>query len=461
MATRNDSIATSTPVNSARGPVRAVALIALSLTFGVVQLDATVVNVALDTIGRDLGGDLGLSQWLVEAYAVPFASLLLIGGAAADRFGHRRVCVAGFALFAFASVAAGLATGWSVLLAARVIQGVGAAAMLPASLALVGELYPERHQRARALGIWGGIATLGFAAGPLVGGALISTIGWQSIFWMNVPVALVVGGTVAITAPHDRPQDRPLDRTGSLVAAAGLAAVVAGIIAGGQGRVVATVLLVVLAAVAFVVFVGVERRTPHPLLPRSVLARPALHWTMVTGFGFNFAMYGSLLCVTLTLQKAHGFGALSGGFATVPMATIVFVGATASGALTARCGPRYPMVIGLVLGAVGTVGIGTGALLRSPGYIITGLAMCGLVSLSMPAMTSVALGAVAADRAGLAGGGLNTTRQIGGALGVAMMGAILNGLGYRYGLAVAALLATIVLAIACASAVAATREEGS
>lgn len=436
---------------------RVIALVALSLTFGLVQLDATVVTVALDAVGRDLGGGVGLTQWLVDAYAVPFAALLLLGGAAGDRFGHRRTCVAGFALFALASVPAALAPGWAVLLPARALQGAGAALMLPASLALVGELYPEPRERARALGVWGGIATTGFALGPVVGGVLVSALGWPAIFWLNVPVALVVGVVIARFAPADRRSARRLDRSGTLLAVAGLTAVVGGIIAAGQGAVPTTLVLLVVAVALAAAFVTVERRAESPLLPASVIAAPGLHWTLVTGFAFNFAMYGGLLCVSLTLQQSQGLGPLATGLAVLPMALLVLGGATASGYLTAALGPRRPMVVGLLLGTGGTVVLAAGGAAGSTAGIVAGLTAIGLLSLCMPAMTSVALGAVPRERTGLAGGALNTTRQLGGALGVAIMGAMVNGMGGRAGLALAALVAGGVLLVGCMAAVAATR----
>src|SRR5262249_25988629 len=153
---------------------RTVTLVALSLTFALVQLDATIVNVALQTLRTDLGGGVSAAQWAVDGYAIPFAACMLTAGALGDRHGHRRICLLGFALFGVASAGAALAGGWSVLIGARVAQGVGAALMFPASLAMITELYPEPRERSRALGVWGGIATLGFASGPLLGGLLIT-----------------------------------------------------------------------------------------------------------------------------------------------------------------------------------------------------------------------------------------------------------------------------------------------
>lgn len=437
-------------------PARAVTLVALSLTFGLIQLDATIVNVALQTLRADMGGGVDAAQWAVDGYAVPFAALLLFAGALGDRWGHRRTCVAGFALFALASAAAALAGGWATLIAARVVQGVGAAAMLPASLAVITRLYPDRAERSRALGIWGGIATTGFAAGPLLGGVLITTLAWPAIFWINIPVAVVVAATIAKLAPADEPRTRRLDAGGTVLGVAALAAVSAGLIEAGQERFWLAGVLIVVGALTAWLFVRSERRAAEPLLPSPLVSSTRFRWALATGFGFNFALYGALLCVSLTLQGRFGFSALTGGLAVVPMAAVVSVGSTASGHLAAVIGPRRPMLAGFVCAAVGSVVIGIGALASSPAAMIAGLATIGLASLAMPAMTSVALDAAPEGHAGLAGGALNTMRQVGGAVGVALLGAVLSAGGQRAGTAIALAVAALVCLSALVSTVKAT-----
>ncbi|MBO0842635.1 MAG: MFS transporter [Nocardioides sp.] len=437
--------------------LRTVTLIALSLTFGLVQLDATIVNVALQTLRTDLGGGVDAAQWAVDAYAVPFAALLLPAGAIGDRWGHRLMCVAGFVLFGLASVAAALATGWAMLITARAVQGVGAAAMLPASLAVITRLFPDRRERSRALGVWGGVATLGFAAGPLVGGLLITHLSWPAIFWLNLPVAVVVGGTIAALAPADQRRTRHIDPAGALLGVLALAAITAGLIEAGQRAWPATVVLLVAGAVASVLFVVAERRATYALVPSEMVGSAAFRWALATGFGFNFAMYGALLCVSLVLQGRFGFSPMAGGLAVLPMAVIVAVGSTASGHVAAVTGPRRPMLAGFGCAGLGALVIAAGALASSPATIITGLAVIGLCSLAMPAMTSVALDAAPPEHAGLAGGSLNTTRQVGGAVGVALLGAVLNAGGDRTGFAVALVVAAVTCAGSLVSTVRATR----
>jgi DHA2 family methylenomycin A resistance protein-like MFS transporter len=439
------------------GMRRTVTLIALSLTFGLVQFDATVVNVALNAVRSDLGGGIEAAQWLVDGYAVPFAACMLAAGALGDRFGHRSASVLGFVIFGVASLAAALATGWAVLIPARVVQGVGAAIMLPASLALIGRLYPVSRERARALGIWGGIATAGFASGPIIGGLLISGVGWPAIFWLNLPVAAAVAAVIAVLAPPDDRSARRPDLIGTVLAVVALGALTAGIIE-SVDRPPLGITLIGAAVAAGMLFGVAERRAEHPLVDRSLRRRPEFGWALITGLVFNFGIYGSLLCVSLVLQSAYGFSALRAGLAVLPSALVVAVGATSSGFLAARLGPRKPMIVGFGFAVIGMVIIAAGAAAARPAVIIIGLAVCGLLSLAMPAMTSVALNAAPPGSAGLASGSLNTTRQLGGAIGVAVLGAMLNAGGYRTGFVVAAVFAAAVSAFGVLSSMRATRQ---
>jgi DHA2 family methylenomycin A resistance protein-like MFS transporter len=439
---------------------RRVVLVALSLTFGVVQLDATIVNVALQTLRTDLGGGVSAAQWVVDGYAVPFAACMLSAGALGDRFGHRRACVAGFAVFGLASIVAALSRSLVPLIAARAVQGVGAAVMLPASLAMIATLYPETRKRSRALGIWGGIATVGFAAGPLLGGVLITASGWPAIFWINVPVTAVVGGTIALLGPRAQPHRRRVHPLGTALGVVALGALSSGIIEAGDRRVVPAAAAMAVGVVAGWWFVAHERRSPHPLVPRALLTAAAYRWGLTTGFAFNFAMYGVLLCVSLLLQGTYGYSALAGGLAALPMAVVVSLGATGSGYLTAAVGARRPMVAGFGCAAVSLGVTLWGGLAGSPVVVIAGLAGLGLCSLAMPAMTAVTLGAAPGEQAGLASGSLNTARQIGGALGVAILGAAFNGAGAHTGFAIAAAVGLLVCVAGIGTSVAATSGGG-
>jgi DHA2 family methylenomycin A resistance protein-like MFS transporter len=435
---------------------RAITLVAVSLAFALVQLDATIVNVALQTLRADLGGGVGAAQWAVDGYAVPFAACMLTAGALGDRYGHRSTCVTGFVLFGLASAAAGMAGGWPVLIGARVVQGIGAALMLPASLAMVTELYPDSRQRSRALGVWGGIATLGFASGPLLGGVLIEVAGWPAIFWINLPIAAVVGGTIALLGPRPRPRPRPINPVGTVLGTLALASLTAAIIEAGDRRASAAAGALALGIAAGWCFARSERRGPAPLIPVELTRSVRFRWSLLTGFSFNFSMYGALLCVSLTLQSAYGFSALKGGLAVLPMAAVVGVGAISGGLLTGAAGPRRPMLLGFTCAGIGATVTAAGALAASTALIIAGLAVIGLCCFAMPAMTSVAISASPAEHTGLASGSLNSVRQIGGAIGVALLGSVLNAGGVRAGFAIALGVAAAVSAFALLGTVKAT-----
>ena len=435
---------------------RTSALVALSLTFALVQLDATIVNVALQTLRADLGGGVSAAQWAVDGYAVPFAACMLAAGALGDRHGHRRTCVVGFALFGLASAMAALAGDWSVLIGARAVQGIGAALMLTASLAMITELYPEPRERSRALGVWGGIATVGFASGPLLGGLLIAVASWPAIFWINLPVAAVVGGAVAVLGPRARPRPRRIHPIGTMLGTVALASLAAGIIEAGERRAMPAAVALALGVVASWLFVRSERRGTDPLVPSSLTGSVAFRWSLLTGFFFNFAMYGTLLCVSLTLQSAYGFSALKGGLAVLPMAVLVGIGAISGGLLAAAKGPRRPMLLGFTCAGLGAIVATAGGLAVSVPLIVAGLSMIGLCCFAVPAMTSVAVSASPAQHTGLASGSFNTARQIGGAIGVALLGAVLNAGGARMGFAVALGVAAAVCAAGLLSTVAAT-----
>ena len=438
-------------------------LVALSLAFALVQLDATIVNVALQTLRADLGGGVSSAQWAVDGYAVPFAACMLTAGALGDRHGHRRICVTGFVLFGLASAVAALASGWPVLIGARAAQGVGAALMLPTSLAMITELYPDLRERSRALGVWGGIATLGFASGPLLGGLLISVAGWPAIFWINIPVAAVVGGAIAVFGPRERPRPRRIRPAGTVLGTAALAALTAGVIEAGERQTTPAACALAVGMAAGWLFARVEQRATHPLVPADLTGSVAFRWSLLTGFLFNFTMYGALLCVSLTLQSGYGYSALKGGLAVLPMAVLVGVGALGGGVLTAGAGPRRPMMLGMTCAGIGAIVTAAGGLATSPPLIITGLALIGLCCFAVPAMTSVALAASPAHHAGLAGGSFNAARQIGGAIGVAVLGAVLNAGGVRTGFVVALGVTATVAAVALLTTVQATarRQAGS
>ena len=407
---------------------RAIALISVCLGFFVIQLDVTIVNVALPAIQREIGGSLAGLQWVIDAYTLALASIMLTAGSTADRIGARQVFAYGLTAFAAGSAACAAAPALGVLIAARALQGVGASALLPCSLALIVHQFPDPPARARALGVWGGMGSLGVALGPVIGGVLVSLVGWRSIFLVNVPICLL---TVYLLRRYVRESPlnpaRRADVPGTLFGIVSLASLTAAFIAAGQFgwlSPVPGVLLGVGAVVAWL-FVRTERRQGSPMLPLVLFRSREFSGAIGVGVLFNMLIYGSLLCMSLFLQQARHETVLVTGLLMLPMSVTVGLGALASGGLTARFGSRPPMLAGLALAAVGA------ALVAAAGgssllWLVAGGSVLGLVSLAMPAMTAVVVGAVGREHAGVASGVLNAARQSGGALGVALLGSLLG-----------------------------------
>jgi len=410
----------------------AVALISVCLGFFVIQLDVTIVNVALPAIQREIGGSLAGLQWVIDAYTLALASIMLTAGSTADRIGARKVFAGGLMAFAAGSAACAAAPSLGVLIAARAVQGLGASALLPCSLALLVHQFPDPRSRARALGVWGAMGSLGVALGPVFGGALVVLAGWRSIFLVNVPVCVL---TVVLLRRYVaesplNPQRRP-DVPGLLLGVASLAGCTAAFITAGQQGWLSPApgsLLAAGAAAAWL-FVRAERRRTSPMLPLALFRSRNLSGATGVGVIFNLVLYGSLLCLSLFLQQSRHESVLATGLLLVPMSLVVGVGSLASGRLTARLGPRPPMLAGLTLAAAGAAVLATTGAGTPLAIIVGGSVLIGLVALAMPAMTAVVVGAAGPEHAGVASGILNAARQSGGALGVALLGSLLSGAG--------------------------------
>ncbi|VVJ20189.1 Uncharacterised protein [Amycolatopsis camponoti] len=409
-----------------------LALAAVCLGFVMITLDATIVNLALPAIGADLGEpSTAALQWIVDAYTVTLAAFLLTWGAAGDRWGSRRVFEVGVALFVVASVACALAGDAAWLITARAVQGAGAAALLPSSLALIVHQFPDPRERARALGVWGGMSGVGLAAGPVLGGLAVGLADWRLVFAVNVPVGIVaIVLTRRAVAEPPRHETTRLDLAGQLTGTASLAGLVAGLIESGHAGWLAPTTIALLAAgvVAGVVFVAVEQRVGEPVLPLGILK--IRNFAVATAIGglFNFCLYGTLFCLALYLQRAWSLGALAAGLTLVPLTVVVALNAFFSGRLTGRSGPRVPMIAGALAGLVGSAGFALLPADRALVLFVVVSAGYGCCSLAMPAMTSLAMNSLP-GQAGLAAGVLNASRQTGGAIGVALVGALLPATG--------------------------------
>ncbi|MFF9134758.1 MFS transporter [Streptomyces sp. NPDC014806] len=411
-------------------------LVAMCAGYFLVLLDVTIVNVALPAIGARLGTDTGGLQWVVDGYALALAALMLTSGTAGDRHGHRAVVLTGLAVFGAGSLACGLAPTAPALVAARVVQGVGAALLLPGTLAVIGRAFPDPAARARAIGVWAGIGSLALPAGPLLGGALVDGLGWRAIFLVNVPIVLVALVGAAVVVPESREESaRRLDVPGMLLGALLLLAATYAVIQGGRSgagapRVVAAaaVALAALAALA-----GVEaRRGKDAMLPPTLLRRPAFAAANTAAGVMNLCTLGTLFVLMLFLQSVQGRSALLAGLALLPLFTPLAVLGPFGGRITSRVGARLPAAAGLLVAAVGLAllarapaGADYGVLL--PAFLLWGTGL-GLLT---PAVVAAAVAAVPTARSGLASAVNNTARQTGGAIGITVAGAVAGSPGDR------------------------------
>jgi len=401
-----------------------------SMGFVVSQLDVTIVNVALASIGRDLHASVAGLQWTVDAYALAFAALMLSAGVLGDRFGARRLFVAGLMLFGLASAACGFATDAAQLVAARALQGIGAAAMLPNSLVLLNQACGhDDGLRARAVGLWTAAGAVSIAAGPIVGGLLIAAFGWRSIFWVNVPlcVAGIVATYVWIADKKPQQQARGIDLPGQVLATVALTAFVGAMIelrplGPTHPLVIGGIAVALLAAIGLVL---VERRASAPMLPPALFRDRTFNSATVFGICVNLTYYGMVFVLSLYLQRVLGHTPLEAGLAFLPLTGGFLLSNLASGVVVARFGSRLPMIVGALIDAAGFAALlfvnastPVIALLLPFLLIPTGM------GLAVPAMTTAVLGTVTPDRAGTASAVLNTARQAAGAIGVAAFGAL-------------------------------------
>jgi DHA2 family methylenomycin A resistance protein-like MFS transporter len=400
--------------------------LALCLGYFMVILDATVVNVALPDVGASLGGTLATLQWVVDGYTLAFAALLLTGGALADRLGARRVLAAGLGLFTVASALCALAPGAASLVAFRVLQGAGAALVVPASLALIRSAYADPAARARAVGLWGGVGGIGAAGGPVIGGLLVAAAGWRAVFLVNLPVGVAAIALALRLAPAPAGRPRRLDPAAQTLAVLALAGLVFAVVEAGRAGTATVLGATGVAACAAAGFVAVERRVAAPMLPLELFRSRAFSGASAVGLLINLGFYGQLLVVNLGFQGARGWSALTAGLATLPQGALVSLGSLASGQLTARAGrPGPTMLCGLTVGALGLTGLALAPAAAPYAWLVAPLMATGLgMSLTMPAATSAAVDAAPEGRAGVAAGVINAARQAGGAIGVALLGSL-------------------------------------
>lgn len=424
------------------GPAAALTLTASLLGFALTCLDASVVNVALPAIGSSFGAGMSGLQWVVDAYTLAFAALMLSTGAFSDRVGASRAYALGTAVFALASMACGLAPDLPALVGARVVQGVAAAVVLPASLALVRQAYTEPARRARAVAAWAAGGSLAVALGPVAGGALTTAWGWRGIFFVNLPVGVAIL-VLLVRAPRSRPRPAPLDLPGQLTAVVALAALAFAVIEGGTaGRVALPV-----AVAAGAAFVRIETRQAHPVVPLGLFRDRTVATTVAAGSAVSVAFYSVVFVFSLFFQQVQHHSALHAGLLFLPMTGLIAVTNVVAGKLTGRHGPRLPMLVGQPVAVAGLLGLLT-VDAGTPSWLVS-LLLVPLAlgcALTVPPLTTAMLDAVPAERAGLAAGVLNAARQVSGGLGIAVFGTLVAGgfeAGMRWSLAAAAALLTV------------------
>ncbi|MFJ1544422.1 MFS transporter [Streptomyces sp. NPDC088246] len=426
----------------AQSPSPTLSLVASLLGFALIMLDASVVNVALPSMGSDLGGGMAGLQWVVDAYTIAFAALLLSTGAFSDRIGATRAYTAGIALFTLASVACGLAPNLPALIGFRVVQGIAAAVVLPTTLALVRQAYADPAQRGRAVSLWAAGGTTAAALGPVAGGALTTAWDWRAIFFINLPVGLIA---LALTfrAPRSARRPAPLDLPGQVTAVLALVALAFAVIEHG------TLALVALgvAVLSLAAFLRIESRHPHPVVPLGLFRNRTVAVAVTAGSALSVAFYGMIFVFGLFFQQVRDQSALAAGLMFLPMTGLLVVVNVLSGRLASRHGPRLPMLTGQVLAVGGLlllqlVDTDTSLVLTS--MLLVPLALGA--GLALPPLTAAMMEAVPTDRAGVAAGVLNAARQVSGGLGVAAFGALVaTGFedGLRTSLAISAALLTL------------------
>ncbi|HEU0075918.1 MAG TPA: MFS transporter [Dehalococcoidia bacterium] len=401
----------------------------LCLSLLIVSLDNTILNVALPTLARELDATGSELQWMVDAYVLVFAGLLLAAGALGDRFGRRRALFTGFAVFALGSVGAAVSTSTHTLIAMRAVMGLGGALIMPATLSILTNLFPPM-ERPKAIAFWAGTVALGVPSGPILGGWLLENFDWGAIFLVNLPILAVaaVAGSVLIAESCDEGQ-KPLDPAGALLSVAALGVLVFSIIeapSSGWGS-ARTLVLFALAAVLLGAFVRWELRRPQPMLDMSLFRKPSFTGAALAIALVFFSLFGSLFFLTQYLQFVLGYGPLAAGVRMTPIAIGLIVGTALSTRLRPYLGTRVVIASGLVTTAAGLAVLATISDTSGYGIVLVALVIAGfgMGHASAPAIDSM-MGAVPREQAGVASAVNITTRPVGGALGVAVLGSILS-----------------------------------
>lgn len=408
--------------------VKAVTLGAMCLALFISNLNDTVMNVALPQIQVSLDASVSQLQWILNAYTLPIASLVLPSGTLGDIYGRKRIFLGGIVLFTLASVICGFADNLSILLVGRTIQGIGAAALIPASLAILVDTFPDPKEKAKAIGIWSAVSGLALIAGPILGGLLVDTIGWQSVFFLNLPLGII---TFRITSRFVRqvakPTKQTLDLPGMILSTLMLASVVFILTEGNFDQLWRSPLILLGVAVVSVAFLWVESRSPHPMLPLPLLGDSAIATVNIVIILLYFTMFSLLFIFNLFLQQVQGYSATAAGIRFLPMNLAFIVATFGSGWIAVRLGWRLTIAIGLTVVAVinfsfTQIGADTAYSSFWGQLVLAGFGG----GLTISPLTAAAMSCVPTTKVGVASAILNSSVRIGGVLGIALQGSILS-----------------------------------
>ncbi|MBJ9981466.1 MFS transporter [Bacillus sp. S70] len=406
-----------------------IILFALAMGFIMATLDVTVVNVAVVNIQETLGLALYSSTWIVDGYILSFAALLLAGGSLANRFGAKKIYMIGLIIFVFASLLCVIATTGNILVMGRVIQGVGAALFMPSSLSLLVVSFPDEKKRAKMFGIWSAIVSIASGTGPFIGGLLVNTFGWRSIFIINLPIGMIGIVVAFVIIPNVLPEKEKINVVNHLIGIIAITLLAFTLIEGPSygwsssqilGGIVGTVLTAIL-------FVYAERKSKNSVVPRVLFQNETFTSANIVGFLINFALFGGIFMFGLFLQKAYGASPFVAGLQLLPMMSVFVIGNLLFAKMVTKFGSNLLLFIALFIASIGSVLLMF--LVKNVSYI--GIALIYSVvnlgiGIAVPAMTTIVMKSAGRENGNMAGATLNVNRQIGALVGIAIMGIILN-----------------------------------
>jgi EmrB/QacA subfamily drug resistance transporter len=408
---------------------KGIVLLTMCFALAMAMLDNTVVNVALPTIEKNLHASFAGLQWVVDGYVIMFASLLLTGGTLGDRFGRKKTFLGGLTLFTIASLLCGISASTGQLVACRALQGIGGALMIPGTLSIITVTFPP-HERAKALGIWAGVSGIALALGPTLGGYMVQHLGWESVFFLNVPVGIAAFIVARSTVTESRSDEaRRVDVVGLILGTSALVSVTYGLIEANAKGWTNPVILGSLAAcvVLMTTFLLWEMRTDHAMMPLRFFRIPSFSAGNYVAFSVSLGMFATFFYLTLYMQNIHGYSPTTAGAGFLPMTLMIIVTAPNAGKYASKHGSRVPMTYGLTLAGTGLLLLGlflkvdSSYLFLAPLFLIMGHGM----GATMAPMTAAVMNSVGPQRAGLGSAMTNTSREVGGVLGIALLGAIL------------------------------------